>query len=169
MKCGEYTTPIRDGWRYVAQSLALDWYYDALTGKPHKPASHFASSFFDTQKPDEAAYWYILSKKNEFEEKKLGRHYDGFAQTERSETLRQAKRAAAFGDRTTMRKYIKEYRKAGGEWEGLEQSARTMDPLFGLNEREQRQFREWLAPEDNEALTKAYNFYRNTSRTLTRR
>ena len=160
---------IRDGWRYVAQSLALDWYYDALTGKPHKPASQFASTFFDTQKPEEAAYWYILSKKEEFEEKKLGRHYDGFYQTERSEALRQAKRAAAFGDRQTMRKYIKEYRKAGGTPEGLEQSAKNMDPMFGLNEREQRQFRKWLAPEDREALKKAYKFYRKSSRTLQRR
>ncbi len=160
---------IRSVPRYIAQSLALDWYYDWLTGKAHKPFTDFASSLFNSHNILAASYWYILSKKEEFESMKLGRHYDGFYQTEKSEALREAKRAAEMGDRQTMRKFLGEYKQAKGTTEGLKQSIRTMHPLFGLSEREIRQFRRWLSPDDNEILAKAMKYYRQTSRTLNRR
>lgn len=150
---------IRDNAEYLASTLALDWYYDALTGKPHEPASNLASSLANTQKPDEAAYWYILAKKKEFQEKVLGNTYDGYTQTKRGEALYNAKRAAAFGDRNLMRKFIREYYRAGGDYEGLESSANSMDPLFGLNDDEQTRFLKWLPKEERRILRKANRFF----------
>ena len=134
-------------------------YYDALTGKPHEPAANLASSVANTQKPDEAAYWYILAKKKEFQEKVLGNTYDGYTQTKRGEALYNARRAAAFEDRKLMRKYIRDYYKAGGDYENLEQSANSMNPLFGLDEDEQTRFIHWLSRDERKIMRKANKFF----------
>ena len=155
-------TAIRDNYEYLFDSLALDWYYKALTGKPHAQASHlynFSSSLANTQKPEEAAYWYIQAKKKEFQEKVLHVINDGYSQTITGEALYNARRAAQFDDMPLMRKYLREYYKNGGNYEGLQSSAKTIDPLNGLDETQELQFIKWLSKEDRKILNKAKRHY----------
>ena len=162
----EHPTNIRDNWEYVAQSLGLDWYYKMLTGKPHTPAWDLSGSVANTQKPDEAAYWYILSRKKEFQEQQLGRVYDGFTQTKQGEALYNARTAAHFGNRKMIRKYLKEFYRAGGVTIGLEASVRAMNPMYGLNDDEELRFLKWLPKDERKILRKALKFYERMKATL---
>ena len=109
-----HPTPIRDKGRFVAQSFGLDWYYDLLTDKPHKPFYDFSSSVVNTANQDQSAYFFIIGRKKQFEENVLGKYTDAFTMTRRGEALRNAKKAADLGDRKSLRKYLREYYRAGG-------------------------------------------------------
>lgn len=159
-------TSIRDNWEYVAQSLGLDWYYRLITGKPHAPFSDFSGSIAEHIKPDEAAYWFILARKKEFQEKKLGRDIDGFTQTKQGECLYNARKAAQYGDRKRMIYYLQEFYRAGGSEKGLEASVNSMNPLYGLNENEKFMFIQWLPNDERAALSMAEKFYMRMKYTL---
>ena len=155
----EHPSNIRDNWEYVAQTLGLDWYYKMLTGKPHSPFLNMSSSVANTQKPEEASYWFIISRKKDFQEQVLGKVFDGFTQTKQGEALYNARSAAQFGDRKMMRKYLKEFYRAGGFDTGLEASVNSMNPLYGLDEFEQMQFLKWLPKDERKILRNAEKFY----------
>lgn len=147
--------PIRDKSRFIAQSFGFDWYYDWLTDKPHRAFTDFGSSIANAEKPDRSAYFYILSRKRQFEENVLGKYSDTFTQTKRGEALRNARKAADFGDRKGVRKYLWEFYKAGGTDEGLKASGRAMSPLYGLNEDNQLRFLKWLPKDERKILRRA--------------
>lgn len=151
-------TPIRDKGKFVAQSFGLDWYYDFLTGKPHKPFYDFASSIVNTANQDQSAYFYMLSRRKQFEEYVLGKSSDFFTQTRRGEALRNAKRAADLGDRKSLRKFLREFYRAGGTEQGLKISARTMEPLYGLNDEDEARFIRWLPKEERKILRRAMRY-----------
>ena len=153
-----HPTPILDKGRFIAQSFGLDWYYDWLTDKPHKPFLNLADSVVNTANPEQSAYFYILSRKKQFEENVLGKSTDAFTQTRRGEALRNAKRAADLGDRKTMRKYLREFYRAGGTNEGLKASARAADPLYGLNKEDKMRFMRWLPKDERKILKRAIRY-----------
>ena len=150
-----HPTPIRDKSKFIAQSFGFDWYYDWLTDKPHRAFTDFGSSIANAEKPDRSAYFYILSRKRQFEENVLGKYSDTFTQTKRGEALRNARKAADFGDRKGVRKYLWEFYKAGGTDEGLKASGRAMSPLYGLNEDNQLRFLKWLPKDERKILRRA--------------
>ncbi|MBQ6969796.1 MAG: hypothetical protein IJP85_05670, partial [Synergistaceae bacterium] len=162
----QHPEPIRDNWEYVAQSLGLDWYYKFITGKPHVPFSDFSGSFAGHSKQDEASYWYILDRKREFQEKKLGRFYDSFSQTKKSEALYNARRAAQLGDRKAMFKFLKEFYRAGGNDKGLDSFVKAAAPLYGLDEDEELMFIKWLPKDERKILIQAERFYDRFKNTL---
>ena len=153
-----HPSPIRNNGEFFAQSFGLDWYYDWITDKPHKPFYDFSSTFVNSQEQDKSAYFYILSRKREFEENVLGKSSDAFTQTKRGEALRNAKQAADLGDRFSQRKYMREYFRAGGSPEGLKASARAMSPLSGLNQNEEARFIRWLPVEERKILRRAMRY-----------
>lgn len=159
-------TSIRDNWEYVAQSLALDWYYRFITGKPHAPFSDFSGTLAENVKQDEAAYWFILARKKEFQEKKLGRRIDGFAHTKQGECLYNARKAAQYGDKKKMIYYLQEFYRAGGSEKGLETSVNSMNPMHGLNKNEELMFIKWLPDDERYALNQAQKFYIRMKATL---
>ena len=153
-----HPTTIRDKGRFVAQSFGLDWYYDWLTGKPHKPFTDFGSSIANVQKPEQSAYFYIMARKKQFEENVLGKYSDTFTQTRRGEALRNAKKAADLDDRKSLRKYLREYYKAGGTDQGLKASVHASEPLYGLNDDEEMRFIRWLPKEERKILRRAMRY-----------
>ena len=153
-----HPTPIRDNYQYLAQAFSLDWYYRAITGKAHAPASDMSSSFATAQSPEQAAYWFIISKKKEFQERVLGKEVEMFIRTKKGEALYNARQAAQMQDWTLMRKYLREFYKAGGTEEGLKASLRSIEPLHGLNEEEQMRFIRSLSSEERKSLRQATKF-----------
>lgn len=149
---------IRNKGEFIAQSFGLDWYYDWLTDKPHKPFYDFSSTIVNTQEQDKSAYFYMLSRKRQFEENVLGKSSDAFTQTRKGEALRNAKQAADLDDRKSLRKYMREYFRAGGSLEGLKASARAMSPMYGLNKEEEARFIRWLPVEERKILRRAMRY-----------
>lgn len=97
-------------------------------------------------------------RKKQFEENVLGKHTDVFTITRRGEALRNAKKAADLGDRKSLRKFLREYYRAGGTDEGLKASARASDPLYGLNDDEEARFIRWLPKEERKILRQAMRY-----------
>lgn len=153
-----HPSPIRDKGKFIAQSFGLDWYYDFLTDKPHKPFYDFSSSVVNSAQQDKSAYFYILSRKKQFEENVLGKSSDYFTDTRRGDALRNAKAAADLGDRKALRKYMREYFRAGGSEQGLKISARSMNPLYGLNDADELRFIRWLPKEERKILRRAMRY-----------
>ena len=158
------SSQIRDKARYFFQSFGVEWYYDWLTGKPHENFFPSPSSFMNVQKKEESSYWYILSKKREFQERELGVYVDGYTKTKRSEAFYYARRAAAISDYTRMRKYLKDYYKESlladiDPQKGIESSIKAMKPLQGLSEEQKIQFMRWLSKDDRKIYYNAIKFY----------
>ena len=147
---------IRSNPEYLAQTFGLDWYYKKLMGKPAASFSH--GLLANSADPNEAAYWYIQSKKHQFQEQVLGKEIDAYSQTKRGEMFRYARQAASYKDYPKMRKYLREYIKAGGNMETLKASANTLSPLYGLSKEEQAQFVKWLSKEDRAALRRGMRY-----------
>ena len=160
------SSPIRDRAKYLAQSLNLDWYYDALTGSPVKPFSDMVSNVVNTQQIDQSAYFYILSRKREFQENVLGSYNDGFTQTRRGEALYNARNAAQLGKMSFVRKFMREYYREGGSDEGLQTSLRAMSPLYGLNKEQEAQFIKWLPKDERKTFRRAMRYYERIKSTL---
>ena len=152
---------IRDKGNYLAQTLGLEWYYNLLMGKPHADGSHlynYGTTFANAQKSDEAAYWYILGRKKEFQKTILGREFNGYTETQTGEALYYARRAASYGDYDKMKKYLKQYYKSGGTREGIKDSVRAISPMHGLNEIEEKRFIKWLPQEERRLLKQAMKY-----------
>lgn len=153
-----HPTPIRDKGRFVAQSFGLEWYYDFLTDKPHKPFYDFSSSVVNSSNQDSSAYFYMISRRKQFEENVLGKYSDFMSSSIRNEAMRNAKDAADLGDRKAVRKYLHEFFVAGGSRQGLKISARTMEPLYGLNDTDKLRFVRWLPKEERKILRRAMRY-----------
>ena len=95
----------------------------------------------------------------EFQENVLGKRIGGFAITQRGETLRKMKTALRLGNKAEVQRYLQEYYKLGGDKKGLKASMRNMNPLHGLNKREQAYFLKWITPEERKYLNRADKFF----------
>ena len=78
--------------------------------------------------------------------------------TRRGEALRNAKKAIDLGDKKAFRRFLREYFRAGGSEAGLKASARTMSPLYGLNDDEQSRFIRWLPKDERIILRRAMRY-----------
>lgn len=150
---------IRDKIQYIAQSLGLNWPYKAITGQPRNDWHEFMNIFLYSANADEAAYFYSLSKVHEFHEKVLHRRFDGFASTQRSDTLHKLKTALRLDDKQATQRLLREYYGLGGSRQGLKTSMRAMNPLSSLSKNEQKLFLRWLSPEDRKYLERANRYF----------
>ncbi len=150
---------IRDRAKYVAQSLGLNWPYKAITGEPHDNWQEFKNVFVYSAEADEAAYFYTLSKVHEFQEKVLGRHFDGFASTQRGEILRRMKTALRLGDNDAVKRYLREYYGVGGSKKGLKSSMHSMNPMHTLSKQQQAQFLRWISPDEKKYINRAQRYF----------
>ena len=157
----EATNPgnIRDRKKYIAQSLGLSWPYKIATGEPRSDWKEFKNIFLYSADADEAAYFYSLSKVREFRDKVLRKRFDGFAYTQRGDTLRKLKTALRLDDKDAVRQYLKEYYRLNGSRQGLKTSMRNLNPLHGLSRQEQAQFLRWISPDDRKYLNRANSYF----------
>ena len=152
-------SPIRDTGKFIAQSFGLDWYYDFLTGKPHRPFLDFSTSLVNSAKQEQSAYFYMLSRRKQFDEFVLEKSSDAFTQTRRGEALRNAKLAADYDDKKTMIKFLRQFAREGGDLNSLKASMRSMSPLYGLDKYRELQFVKWLPKEERIILRRAMRYY----------
>ena len=164
---------IRDMVDYAASAVGLSREVRALRGEP---GPKYAEGVLDwlgqhssySADPEEGAYFHILDRVRQFQERELGKTFDGAAVTRRGEALRKLKTALRFNDKANVKRYLKKYYELGGTRKGLKTSLDRMGPLAGLSKEEQKQFLRWLPKEERKYLTKANQYYRELRGTLAR-
>ena len=157
----DFTHPrnIGDAGKYIAQSLGLSWPYKIITDEPHNNWQEFKNLFTYSADADEAAYFYTLGLVRQFRENVLGKKFNSFSTTRRGEVLRKLKTSLRLGDSERVQRYLKEYYSLGGDNKGLKSSMRNMNPLTGLNKKEQEQFLRWLSQDDRKYLNRANKYF----------
>lgn len=160
---------IKDVGDYLAGVWGLDREWRAFKGEPGVPYfgwKGIRKLFTYAQDAEEAAYFRTLENKGRFQERVLGRSFDGYATSRRGECLRKIKTALRFEDWANVERYMTQYKELGGKSSGLRRSLDAMDPLYGLNRAERRQFFEQLSPEDKKMLERAKNYYKGLRRSI---
>ena len=94
---------IKDNGAYISQTFGLSWPYKAVTRKPRNDWDEFKNMFVYSADADEAAYFYSLDMVRQFQERVLGKRFDGFAQTKRGQVLQKLKTALRYNDRQAVR------------------------------------------------------------------
>jgi hypothetical protein len=152
---------IRDPWLYIAQSLGLEPEYRALGKGPKLPYSERLEGLL-THKvdPGEAAYWFVIDEKNRWLDKQ-GKRFIGVADSAKSSALYNLKLAMRYDDKKAVQKYMAEYYAAGGTYQGMNTSLKSMHPLSGLSKEDEWRFIEWLYkdPDGEERLERAIDHY----------
>lgn len=150
---------IRDRGLFLARSLGLDNEYKAIAGIPSEGyASSLSNLFMYKADPGQSAYSYIYEEKKRFLDK-LGKSFDGWMLTPRGQALYNIKLSIRYGDEDSLIKNMEEYQLLGGTSQGFKTSIKNMQPLQGLNKKEQKAFIESLNDEDLDRLGKAQLFY----------
>lgn len=163
---------IRDRWQYLADSLGLGNEYKLLAGKPiqtygtgNRIEGYWKSweeSFIYKADPLQSAYYDILDAKNRYLKEKGEESSGTFTYTPRSNALYNFKLAVRYKDKEAARQALTEYAELGGTNRGLEQSLKTMNPMYGLNKEEQVEFIQYLDTEERGKLLRAIKYYETT-------
>jgi len=152
---------IRDPWLYIAQSLGIEPEYRALGKGPKLPYSERLEGLLTYKvDPGEAAYWYVIDEKNRWLDKQ-GKRFIGVADSAKSLALYNLKLALRYDDKKAVQKYMAEYYAAGGTYQGMNTSLKSMHPLSGLSKEDESRFIEWLYkdPDGKERLERAIDHY----------
>jgi hypothetical protein len=164
---------IRDIVDYAASSVGLSREVRALMGEPGPKYAEgaldwlYQHALYNTN-PKEGAYFHILDRVRQFQERELGKTFDGAATTRRGEALRKMKTALRFNDKANVRRYLRKYYELGGTRKGLKTSIQRMGPLSGLSKEEQKQFLRWLPKDERKYLNGAITYYRELAGSLGR-
>ena len=155
---------IRDIGTYIASSLGLTWEYRAATGAPgpkYFSLDRLKALVSYSADVGEISYFHILDKKREYQERVLGRSFDGYATSKRGNALRRLRTAMRFKDQKNIDRALKEYEEAGGTQKGLNASLNRMNPLSGLSKEDQPKFIKWLTNHDRRILDRAMKYYQD--------
>ena len=155
---------IRDLGMYVAETAGLTPEFVALTGRPSAGYANTRgrNMFVYSVDPDEAAYWWVMDKKRQFEENVLGSSWSGAGATSpRGMALQNVKRSIRYGDKTALKKYLREYAEYDGTVTGLTRSITSMSPLNGLSDENKVKFVKWLSAEDRTYLPRAERYFQS--------
>src|SRR3990167_5836661 len=82
--------------------------------------------------------------------------------TPKSTAIYNYKTAIRYKDKEAAEKYLLEYANLGGTREGFKSSLGSLDPMSGLNSKEEKQFRESLSEDDRVRLDRAIKFYKTS-------
>ena len=150
---------IRDRGFHLARAFALENEYKAAMGIPSEGYANTMSAFvYYKTDSGQVAYGEIQELKHEFL-KKLGKGYEGFILTPRSQALYNLKLALRYGDEEGFVRYATEYEQHGGTPQGLDKSLAMMEPLAGLKPQEAAEFIKGLSADERDKLLKSYDFY----------
>ena len=130
-----HSKTITNKWKHVARSVDFEWPYKFLTGKTRFDAEELSKVFL-----------YSIDRVREFNERVLDKHFEGFASTKRGTALRNMKTAMRYKDQAAINRYLREYRELDSMPLGLKQSMKAMNLLFGMTEKEVKQFMKWITP-----------------------
>lgn len=151
---------IRDKGQYAAQSIGLSTEYNKLTGKPSRLYfKSLSDAVIYKSDPKESAYYQILDAKRNFDKKIKGDTGEMFFNSPKSNALYNYKLALKLKDTKAADKYLNEYSNLGGTEKGLTTSLKSMNPLYGLDKKEEKQFIEGLTTPEKNKLELAKQFY----------
>ena len=150
---------IRDKMEYLFNSYGLGTLYKAFAGKPMKSTAKEIGKFFAySMNPEEGSYFHVNDLKRDFKKSK-GDDSRSFFDSRRSRHLYNFKLAVRYKDFDAMAKYLDLYREADGNQEGIRNSQKRMDPLYGIKEEEMEEFLQYIGADGRESLEKAKGFY----------
>jgi hypothetical protein len=161
------TRSIRDRVEYIANSLGLGNEYKMIAGKPvptiqgSRGMGYLGTAqdiFTYSADPGQSAYYDTLDAKRKFQ-KKINKLNEGSFTSPKGNALHNFKLAVRYKDTKAARKYLLEYAALGGTSKGLEQSLRTMDPLYGLSKDDKISFIKSLNGEEKQKLVRAMMYY----------
>jgi len=156
---------IRDRILHVARSLGVENEYNLFVDSFIRPVpgkGYTASAkkaFWYEADAFEAAYYDTFANKRRFM-KKIGKYAEGFWLSPKGSSLYNARTALRYQDEEAMLYYMQQYFERGGTKKGLQQSLENLNPLAGMNKKDQVAFTAQLTPEDLDKLIKALVFYR---------
>jgi hypothetical protein len=154
---------LRDKADYLAKQVSVENEFREATGRPNEPyGKSLMRGFIDTADPVQTAYYEILDKKYTFLEER-GKPGGESANSPKSQALYYYKRAKALGDTKAEQKYKKQYMELGGTKQGIAQSVRTGEPLYGLG-KSKNEFLKSLTAEDKRKLKLANQYYKKISK-----
>jgi hypothetical protein len=153
---------IRDRLDSLATGFGVRKEFRQLTGRPvrRRFPENIKENFIYLSDPEATAYWAVKDDVRRFS-RQIGKP-SGFSQSPRSVSLYYYKQSLRYGDPEAAGRYLAEYAALGGTKEGLAQSTRAAEPLFGLNEKEKTQFKDDLNQRDKKKLEQADVYYRAT-------
>ena len=152
-------TPIHDKWEYLAESFGLINEYKALTRKPTRGyGSSIPDVFVYRSDPYETSYYANKENVKKYL-KKIGKYNQGYSESQRSDALYNIKMAMRYGDEKAFQKYLLEYAALGGTAKGLNQSMKSLDPLYGLSKDDKLGYINSLDAEGRENLARAIDYY----------
>jgi hypothetical protein len=108
--------------------------------------------------PLESAYSEILSLKSDFA-RKHGKAADVAVGNDKSNAAYYLKLALRYGEMESAKRQLAEYAALGGTPAGLQESIKSLAPLGGLTQAEQKEFLASLTADEKERFTKAQTFY----------
>ena len=158
---------IRDRWQYLADSFGLGNEYKMLAGKPMPTVEgsraegywkSWRGAFVCEADPGQSAYYDMQDEKRRYM-KKINKYSEGYYSSPRSDALYNFKMAVRYKDKEAAKKYLTEYAMLGGTLKGLNQSMRSLHPLYGLNMEEQIAYVKTLDTEDRLKLVRALVYY----------
>jgi hypothetical protein len=155
-------SPIIDKWDHFLRTWQLESIYRKFKGIPqrHSIGENILKKILliTEYDPDEIAYYDTLRLKGEFKRKVLGIE-GGFGVSAKSQTYRNYKKALKLGKKDLADTLLEEMAEKG--WiNGLEQSLRAMNPMFGLSEVNQIKFRlQFLNGLQRQKLQRAQRYY----------
>jgi hypothetical protein len=146
---------------HLAKMFGVEHEFRAATMRPDRPGSYPRSLrelvIYETE-PGQAAYFDSLNNKDRFL-KSQGKEGGGSGFSSRTNALRSMKQALRYGQKDVALKFLQEYAALGGTPEDIENSLNRMDPLSGLDEDEQEEFRKWLSADDVAKLEAAIEYH----------
>jgi len=152
--------PTRDRLQNLMSSFGLRNEYDEIMGKPTRPYfENLNTALIYKTDPEESAYYQVLNDKRKFQEKK-GDDSKMFFYTKKSNALYNMKLAIKYGDEKARKKYLQEYVKLGGTKDGMKRSLESMHPLYGLNDKDEKEFLKSLDKKEREKLETAIKYYK---------
>lgn len=159
---------ITDPLEHIARSFAVEWPYKwarrAVTHQSYSNEDELWNMVIYSIEPEEAAYFNALDAVRTFSERVLDKHFDGSSSTQKGKILRNFKRSLFYDDTEAASYFLREYHKLDGTAQGLKQSLKAMHPLFGLNEKDKKEFMKWATPEDKKNLKLAERYWRKLTR-----
>jgi hypothetical protein len=153
--------PIRDIGEHIAQTVALESIYRAVSGKPTAGIQEDLKRllFYDVD-PGESAYWTVRTMAAEFMEKQ-GKGKLIPRPTKRSNAMYYYRQALKLKDLAAAEKYWKQYKDLGGTEKGWKISVRNLHPIGSLPRSYRMQFRASLDESQKEVLDIAITWWRS--------
>jgi hypothetical protein len=152
---------IKDNWEFVFNSLQMGDLYKTVTGKPRMDGQfNLNFSPFSRVMEKENYMWDIYTMKDQYLAS-IGETPSDFGSSKKPKNiaLYNFRTAVRLNDKAAALRYLKEYYVYGGDLDGVNASARGLDPLSGMKAEYKEDFLNQLQGKDWETYQKGMEYY----------